>query len=206
MALLVAEQLTCVKSDRVLFSQLNLTVQPGQILHLQGPNGAGKTSLLRILIGLSQPQSGRVLLAQLPMDEHPAIESQTLYIGHKTGLNQNLSALENLQFWGKLQGINPVPDLYPILQTLGLVGLEDIPVAHLSAGQQRRVALAKLWLKKAPLWVLDEPFTALDVEAIELIEQKMQSHVSQDGAVILTSHQVLKHQQHVETHVMEYQW
>ncbi|WP_438864962.1 cytochrome c biogenesis heme-transporting ATPase CcmA [Neptunicella sp.] len=206
MALLVAEQLTCVKSDRVLFSQLNLTVQPGQILHLQGPNGAGKTSLLRILVGLSQAQNGQVLFEQMPLPAHPDIQSKILYIGHKTGLNQNLSALENLQFWTKLQGINPLPDLYSILQTLGLVGLEDIPVAHLSAGQQRRVALAKLWLKSALLWVLDEPFTALDIEAIELIEQKMQSHVSQNGAVILTSHQVLKQQQHVETQLMEYQW
>ncbi|WP_416305749.1 cytochrome c biogenesis heme-transporting ATPase CcmA [Neptunicella sp. SCSIO 80796] len=206
MALLVAEKITCVKSDRVLFSQLSLTLQAGQILHLQGPNGAGKTSLLRILVGLSQAQEGRILLNGEMIEDHPRFASQIIYIGHKTGLNPNLSAIENLQFWVTLQGIAEHINLFALLADLGLVGLEDIPVGHLSAGQQRRVALAKLWLKKAALWVLDEPFTALDAEAIALIEQRMQAYVRQGGAIILTSHQLLKHQQNLSSHMMEYQW
>lgn len=197
--LLEVSQLSCQKGERTLFEKLSFSVDAGQAVQVTGENGAGKTSLLRIVVGLSQAATGTVKITK----ENAAL----IFQGHKAGLNDNLSALENLRFWCQQRDIQV--DTSSIMQTLehlGLGLLEDLPVKSLSAGQQRRVGLARLWLhQQAKLWVLDEPFTALDVNLIAALEEKMQSFVAQGGAILFTSHQAP--QQLIPSHTvhLEYQ-
>ncbi|AFV84449.1 ATP binding protein of heme exporter A [Alteromonas mediterranea DE1] len=185
--------LTCSKRDRTLFEGLSLVVNTGELLYLRGPNGAGKTSLLRILTGLSAPESGAVSYNGMDIAEDKTDYYRDLfYLGHKSGTNGSLSALDNLSFWLAQHSTSVQENvLYDVLAKVGLVGLEDVPVRYLSAGQQRRVALSRLWLKPAKVWVLDEPFTALDVKGIHLLETSMKEHVSRGGLIITTSHQPL---------------
>lgn len=190
---LEACSLTCSKRDRTLFEGLSLNVSAGELLYLRGPNGAGKTSLLRILTGLSEPDAGEVKydgknIKMFASSFHKAL----FYLGHKTGNSNALSALDNLTFWLAQHNVSQSQDaIFDALGRVGLVGVEDVPVRYLSAGQQRRVALARLWLKPAKMWILDEPFTALDVKGIDLLEHTMRRHVEQGGVVITTSHQPL---------------
>lgn len=194
--MLEACSVTCSKRDRVLFENLSLGVKAGDLLYLRGPNGAGKTSLLRILTGLSVPDTGSVKFAGKDIKAYPSeYYQQLLYLGHKSGTNGSLSALDNLQFWLAQHGVqNNREMLYDVLTKVGLVGLEDVPVRFLSAGQQRRVALARLWLKRAQVWILDEPFTALDVKGVAMLENAMKAHVETGGVVITTSHQMLSNE------------
>jgi len=190
---LSASQLTCIKRDRVLFKALSLQVSKGDLLYLRGPNGAGKTSLLRILTGLSLPEEGDVVFDGVSIfSSHSNYTEKLVYLGHKSALNPALSAVENLHFWAAQHRVSiKTANLYEVLDTLGLVGLEEVPVKFLSAGQQRRVALSRLWLKTAELWVLDEPFTALDVEGVSLLEKLFANHCAAGGMIITTSHQAL---------------
>ncbi|WP_018983533.1 cytochrome c biogenesis heme-transporting ATPase CcmA [Salinimonas chungwhensis] len=190
MSALVATELSCTKRDRVLFESLSVTLKPGHWLHVRGPNGAGKTSLLRILAGLSQPDSGQVQWNNHSLDNRYA--AALVYHSHKPGLSSSINALDNLKFWCAQHNITVSDDtIFDILAHLALVGMEDVPVRLLSAGQQRRVALARLWLKPASVWILDEPFTALDTFGIKIIEARCQWFVKQGGAIIMTSHQPL---------------
>ncbi|GAA0855903.1 cytochrome c biogenesis heme-transporting ATPase CcmA [Aliiglaciecola litoralis] len=194
MALLSGHNLSCVKQDRLLFDNLDFSVAASELLYIRGQNGAGKTSLLRIIVGLTDATTGQVdYQGQNIRTVNDQFHQELVYIGHKPGLNHTLSAIENLSFWCQLHNLPHCEhELMDILALLGLVGLEDIPVRQLSAGQQRRAALARLWLKSdAKIWVLDEPFTALDVQGIELLRQRVIGHLGQGGAVIITSHQQL---------------
>ena len=189
---LSANGLTCIKRDRVLFENLSFSLHAGELVYLRGPNGAGKTSLLRILTGLSMPSSGCVQFRGETIASSEDFAASVIYIGHKSALNGAFTAIENLYFWSAQQGLAPTQgELFNCLDRLGLVGLEEIPVKFLSAGQQRRVALSRLWLKQAPLWVLDEPFTALDTQGVALLEAAFASHTNDGGAVLTTSHQAL---------------
>ncbi|GGW72931.1 cytochrome c biogenesis heme-transporting ATPase CcmA [Alteromonas halophila] len=190
---LVASELTCIKRDRVLFERLSMSLEPGQLVYLRGPNGAGKTSLLRILTGLAAPDAGTVYFQGAPVsNDIAAYHKALIYLGHKPALNSTLSAMENLRFWLAQQYLTFDPKAaYQALEKLGLVGLEDIPVRLLSAGQQRRAALARLWLKPASVWLLDEPFTALDTQGIALLETLFAHHVADGGMLLTTSHQPL---------------
>lgn len=185
--------LTCSKRDRTLFEGLSLVINAGELLYLRGPNGAGKTSLLRILTGLSEPELGTVLYNGIDISKDKSGYYQALfYLGHKSGTNGSLSALDNLSFWLAQHKVSvDVNALYDVLEKVGLVGLEDVPVRYLSAGQQRRVALSRLWLKPAKVWILDEPFTALDVKGIHMLESIMKDHVAKGGLIVTTSHQPL---------------
>lgn len=203
--MLTACNLCCVRQDRILFEAVNLHLTAGQLLQIGGKNGAGKSSLLRILAGLAQPDDGEVLWQNNPLDDSEF--SQNLcFIGHLSGIQPQLTALEHLEFWQAAFGLVPA-DGYQVLATLGLAGLEDIPCQLLSAGQQRRVSLARLWLTRRPLWILDEPFTALDQSAILLLQQKFTEHLAQGGAIILTTHQPLT-QHFPEAQLLElaYRW
>ncbi len=175
----------------MLFAQLALQLSAGEILQIQGKNGAGKSSLLRIIAGLAQPDDGQLCYQAKPLAQSlPAYCANLCYIGHQSGVHEQLTALENLSFWRAAANLNPGDD-WALLAQLGLAGLEDVPCRMLSAGQQRRVSLARLWLTPAQIWILDEPFTALDQGAISLLQQQMLSHLQQGGAIILTSHQQL---------------
>lgn len=190
---LLANELTCIKRDRVLFEQLSVSLSPGQLIYLRGPNGAGKTSLLRILTGLAAADEGTVSYqGKIITDDASHYYNDLIYLGHKPGLNATLSAIENLSFWlAQHQRPFDLQRAYSILEKLGLVGLEDVPVRLLSAGQQRRAALARLWLKPARIWILDEPFTALDTQGITLLESTFATHVADGGMILTTSHQAL---------------
>ncbi len=175
-------------------------------MQLAGPNGAGKTSLLRIIAGFSVPDEGAVLFQEQPISKYyEEYARELLFIGHKTGVNTQLSAVENVRHWLQINGYIYEPDLYPILAQLGLVGLEDVPVRMLSAGQQRRVALVRLWLSDAKLWVLDEPFTALDKSGVAFLQQRFTEHLQSGGAILLTTHQDLTtHFSNLQTVTLEY--
>ncbi|KAA1160135.1 cytochrome c biogenesis heme-transporting ATPase CcmA [Pseudoalteromonas fuliginea] len=199
------KSVTCIKQDRCLFADLNFSLNNGQIMQLAGPNGAGKTSLLRIIAGFSAPDEGAILYQELPISKYyEEYARELLFIGHKTGVNTQLSAVENVSHWLQINGYSE-PELYPILAKLGLVGLEDVPVRMLSAGQQRRVALVRLWLSDAKLWVLDEPFTALDKSGVAFLQQRFTEHLQSGGAILLTTHQDLTtHFSNLQTVTLEY--
>lgn len=188
--LLAGRALTCIRAGRQLFAGLDITLGSGQLLQIEGVNGAGKTSLLRILCGLSEPHAGSVCWHGTDIREcRPDYYRALLYLGHQPALKADLTALENLYFYQTLGGQTGDPEL--ALEAVGLAGFEEQPVRRLSAGQRRRVALARLWLSHAPLWILDEPFTAIDRQGVGRLEQHLRQHVSNDGTVILTSHQPL---------------
>ncbi len=204
--LLHIKSVTCIKQDRCLFADLNFSLNSGQIMQLAGPNGAGKTSLLRIIAGFSVPDEGAVLFQEQPISKYyEEYARELLFIGHKTGVNTQLSAVENVRHWLQINGYINQPDLYPILAQLGLVGLEDVPVRMLSAGQQRRVALVRLWLSDSKLWVLDEPFTALDKSGVAFLQHRFTEHLQSGGAILLTTHQDLTtHFSNLQTVTLEY--
>lgn len=207
--LLTAFALCCVRQDRVLFDAVDLELAAGELLHISGKNGAGKSSLLRILAGLATPDEGQVLWCGEPLSHREAqsdFARSLCYIGHLSGVQPQLTALENLEFWQATFALKKA-DYYAVLATLGLAGLEDIPCQMLSAGQQRRVSLARLWLTQAKLWILDEPFTALDQSAIKLLQQQFKQHLEQGGAIILTTHQAME-QQFPQSRTLElvYRW
>lgn len=210
MPIIDAQQLSCEKQDRILFQDIDLSIDSGDLVMLKGENGAGKTSLLRILIGLSMPSNGNVIINS--HNVHSDINSasaQLVYVGHKLGISGLLSASENLSFYLDTigQAKSDSPDIPQILSLLGLDGLEDLAIKNLSAGQQRRVSLAKLWLhQSANVWVLDEPFTALDTATVTLLETHIASFLKKGGAVIMTSHQETNIKHKAREFELEYAW
>lgn len=195
MAVLSVTNLSVIKRDRLLFENLNFAVEQGSLLYVKGQNGAGKTSMLRVLAGLVAADSGDVFFQQQNiLDCRENYHQNLVYFGHKLGINLTLSAVENLQYWCKQHQVAiSVETIFSTLVRLNLVGLEDIPVANLSAGQQRRVALARFWFKQdAKIWILDEPFTALDTQGIELLSKQITKFLSGGGSVVMTSHQALR--------------
>lgn len=189
--LLHAEQLSSIRGGRVLFENLDFSVSAGQLWQVSGPNGAGKSSLLRILTGLLEPSNGVVYFDGRPLNQNwSEYCQQLLFIGHKAAVKGELSALENFHWQQQLSSVQDV-DAWDLLEKLGLLGLEDELTTRLSAGQQRRVALTRLWATQASLWILDEPFTALDVQGIALLQQRFVEHLAAGGTIIFTSHQSL---------------
>ncbi len=183
--------LECMRGDRRLFTGLNFSLEGGELLHLHGHNGSGKTTLLRTLCGLIQPIEGDIRWDGEPihgLDEEYTAE--VVYIGHKNGIKGDLTSLENLRIASVLDGVSISDEqAWDALERMGLRGSEDLPTRVLSQGQQRRVALARLLVNRARLWLLDEPFTALDKTAVGMLQSVIRDHVEQGGMVILTTHQ-----------------
>lgn len=181
------------RGDRLLFNGLSFSVSSGQALFVSGHNGAGKTTLLRMISGLTLPAEGVVEWCGLPVRE--AIEERIgdlLYIGHRGGNKDELSCVENLAVNLALFGeYHDEASCLDGLRVAGLAGLADLPVRSLSQGQQRRIALARLVLSRARLWILDEPFTALDQQACAWVVKMIEQHLRSGGVVVLTSHQAL---------------
>ena len=190
--LLQAKEVSCERDHRLLFERVSFSLAAGQVLQIAGANGSGKTTLLRFIGGISKAYSGNILWQGRNISEVAAeYRSQFLYLGHAPGVSLNLSALENLRWYFSLnQHVDHKPLLYALHQ-VGLAGYEDVPAYRMSAGQQRRIALARLIVSQAPLWILDEPFTAIDRAGVAELEQLLARHAHGGGAVILTTHHEL---------------
>lgn len=189
---LEAVSLSCERDWRMLFEKLDLRLDAGQMVQVAGPNGSGKTSLLRLLAGLMAPTEGEVLLQGRPLREQRAeLARNLLWIGHAPGIKGLLTAEENLAWLCALHRSASREAIWQALAAVGLRGFEDVACHRLSAGQQRRVALARLYLDPAPLWVLDEPFTALDRDGVAQLESHLAAHCTRGGLVVLTTHHVL---------------
>ncbi|HSI24518.1 MAG TPA: cytochrome c biogenesis heme-transporting ATPase CcmA [Methylotenera sp.] len=188
---LIVTNLAVVRGERMLFKQLDFSLNNGTVLYLQGENGAGKTTLLRTLCGLTHPYAGDVRWCGEDIKGMAEEYSKNLlYIGHLPGIKEDLTAIENLQFSLALLGLEVgKPETVKVLTTLGLAKALHLPTRMLSQGQKRRVLLARLWLQDLPLWILDEPFTALDVAATDLLKQKIENFANAGGMVVMTSHQ-----------------
>lgn len=189
--MLAVENIQCIRGERTLFQNLSFNVKSGQLLYVQGDNGSGKTTLLRTLSGLSSPQYGKINWNN--EDIQSLAEDYTekvLYIGHLAGIKEDLTPIENLLFAATLSGKNVSrEDVITALTQLNIARCADLPTRVLSQGQKRRVALARLWLQDNPLWILDEPFTALDILAINTLTEHIETFVKASGIVIFTSHQ-----------------
>ena len=187
--------LQCERDGRPLFSNLSFNLAAGQLLHIEGANGCGKSTLLRALAGLLSPTAGTLLWRGQPLAAADSDYRAALcFIGHKAGLKSELSPLANLRHLQSLAATPATEErLLQVLAGVGLAGHEQLAVARLSAGQQRRVALARLWLSKAPLWLLDEPFTALDKKAVAGLCKHFATHLAAGGAIVMASHQEPPH-------------
>lgn len=183
--------LACIRGDRLLFRGLNLSMATGALVQVTGPNGCGKTSLLRIVCGLALPEDGAVLWHTEPTRGSEQFKRQCAYVGHRDGLKADLSARENLAFHARLTGGEPGA-VDTAIDRLGLAECRDLAAGHMSAGQRRRTALARLLLGRKRLWLLDEPFTALDERGRREAEGLLQEHQDAGGMTLFTSHQPLK--------------
>jgi heme exporter protein A len=184
---------SCERGGRQLFKPTSFYIEPGQVLHLQGDNGAGKTSLLRALCGLSPLSQGQLSWCGQPLPQARAMFlQQVFYLGHALGLKDELSALENLQAATAIAG-QPLdtPTAVNALKAQGLASRMHLPLRVLSQGQKRRVALARLQVSTARLWLLDEPMVALDSAAQLALTTLLQTHIQQGGMLLFTSHQPL---------------
>jgi len=189
--MLEVQGLAAERGDRRLFSGIDFTVNPGEMLYVSGANGSGKTTLLRLLCGLVLPEEGQVLWnGEEIRSQREAFHSQLCYFGHHHAIKDELSGLENLLLVAGLAGQSlSENEALTALEQIGLGGFEDLPTKVLSQGQKRRVALARLLLTPAQLWILDEPFTALDSAAIDSLRVTLSDHLARQGMIVLTTHQ-----------------
>jgi len=189
---LAVEQLACIRGERQLFSDLTFRLAPGEALLLHGPNGSGKSSLLRLLTGFLPPAAGRVLWSGVPaLEDAEAHRDRLQYLGHQDAVKSQLGTGDNLLFWARLYGLDPVAAVEAVKAALDAAGLQrqrDLPGRYLSAGQKRRLALARLLLKPAALWLLDEPTNALDTAAVAWLGELLAAHRAKGGMIILASH------------------
>lgn len=189
--MLSATQLACSRGERRLFSELSFGVEAGAWLHVTGANGSGKTTLLRTLVGLSAPDAGQIRWDGVPVrDCAEAFRRALVFLGHPVALKGELTPLENLRLAVAIDGL-AVGEAQALaaLERLGMRSRADLPARVLSAGQKRRVLLARLLLREAPLWVLDEPFTALDAGGVALVGALIDEHLAAGGMAVVTSHQ-----------------
>ena len=189
--MLRVSHLSCTRGNKPLFADVSFELQAGQALHLEGDNGVGKTSLLRIICGLSPADAGEVCWQDKTIQQNAtAFRSSLFYLGHGLSLKEELTALENLMSDAAVSGRTlSEPQAMVALARMGLRGREHLPLRVMSQGQKRRTALARLLASQAPLWVLDEPFVALDAKAVDGLRGLLAEHVAHGGMVLFTSHQ-----------------
>ncbi|MEQ1602272.1 MAG: cytochrome c biogenesis heme-transporting ATPase CcmA [Methylophilaceae bacterium] len=189
--MLAIQDLSCIRGDHLLFKNLSFDVKSGSLLYVLGENGSGKSSLLRLVCGLLSQEEGAVLWRGDDIRHvRESYQADLLYIGHLNGLKDDLTALENLHMNARLAGEDAsLPQALDALKAMGLGRIASLPARVLSQGQKRRVALARIWLTKAKLWVLDEPFAALDASTIDLLAAQLGQHLANHGMIILTTHQ-----------------
>ena len=189
--MLRVSHLSCSRGNKPLFADVSFALQAGQALHLEGDNGVGKTSLLRIICGLSSADAGEVCWHEQVIQKNAtAFRSSLFYLGHGLSLKEELTALENLMSDAAVSGrqLSEAQALVALAR-MGLRGREHLPLRVMSQGQKRRTALARLLASQAPLWVLDEPFVALDAQALDLLCGVLANHVAAGGLLLFTSHQ-----------------
>jgi heme exporter protein A len=188
--LLEARGLELWRGERRLFTRVSFALRAGELLHIVGPNGCGKTSLLRVLCGLTMPETGDVYWRSRKLHRNRAdFHASTCYLGHRESLKADLTAEENLVFQLGLRAWLSAADIEAALEKVGLTKQRAVPARSLSAGQKRRVALARALASGAKLWVLDEPYTNLDVAGRELVDRMMSEHLQREGLVLLVAHQ-----------------
>ena len=188
-AKLSATGLTLFRGERCLFKDLDFALNPGELLLLEGQNGSGKTSLMRAIAGLLEFETGDVSWNGLSIREHrQAFHGELVWMAHRTGLKADLTLVENLAFESRLR-LSSGADFDSVLERLGITRLQRLPVRSLSAGQQRRVALARMMLSRASLWLMDEPVTNLDRDGRKLVMNLVSEHLGDGGMCIMAAHQ-----------------
>lgn len=196
--LLAVTDLFCEREERILFDGLAFSLKQGEVMQIEGRNGSGKTTLLRILSGLSAQYEGSIEWRGESVDNvRDDFLADLLYFGHQPGVKGMLTPQENLRWYCALHPALQRSKIDEALGIVGLTGYEDVPCHSLSAGQNRRVSLARLYMNQAPLWILDEPFTAIDKKGVAAMEQLLLDHAQRGGSVILTTHHDLAAQQGV---------
>ena len=191
-SVLRALDLKCVKGSTELFSNIHFQIESGEALVVEGRNGSGKTSLLRILCGFNYPAEGEISWCGETIDGHENYQQQISYIGHASGVKLDLTVLENLMFAQRLVGSDrEESDVKDIIRSVGLFKQRNVLTRKLSAGQKRRVALARLQLEERKLWVLDEPLTALDKDFVTDFENVLKKHLEDNGMLVVTTHREL---------------
>ena len=189
--MLIAQGLACLRGDRLLFKNVGFELDAGGLMYVLGENGSGKSSLLRMLCGLLMPEDGTVFWDKKKIKENAeSYLSNLTYVGHLNGLKDDLTALENLCMSARSAG-NEVTDdkALAALRAIGIERCANLPARVLSQGQKRRVALARLWLAEGKLWILDEPFAALDIASVGVLATRLGEHLTNGGMAILTTHQ-----------------
>lgn len=181
-----AENIVCERGEKIIFAGLGFCLQPGSLLLLKGANGSGKTSLIKILTGLIAPRSGQVMWDGKPIAENFDFRRELMFIGHKGGVKLDYTVEENIRFWARLYGTEML--LGAAMDFYDLTPYKDVPAAQLSAGWQRRVALARLIVVPCKLWLLDEPTNFLDEDAVILTANLIETRVTQGGIVVAASH------------------
>ena len=186
--MLSVNKLSCQRGYNLLFENLSFELNSGEVLRISGQNGSGKTSLLKIIAGLNTPELGSIEFDQNQSNSE-TYQIETLYLGHYAALSSELSCIENLEYLTNLNTEILSPNFHIALKEVGLKNYEHEPAGNLSAGQKRRVALSLLFISQSKLWLLDEPFTALDSDGIKIIENQIEKHCANGGLCILTTHQ-----------------
>lgn len=185
--------LECSRRDNILFQELNFSLEDGGLLQINGVNGSGKSSLLQICVGLIQASEGEIIWnGEDIMESRYQFQAEMTYFGHTNGVKAGLTALENMKVMHALSGSKANIDYSLILEHIGLSGLEDVLLSRMSAGQKRRVGLSRIFMSSSKLWLLDEPFNALDKNGKKIIEQLIVKHCTDGGMVIFATHQTME--------------
>lgn len=190
--LLEIKDLSCLRGDNLLFENLHFQVTEKQLVRIAGANGSGKTSLLKIICGLNEAESGQVLWRDTHTQKSESYQHELGYIGHRDGLKNQLTAYENISFYQQLHSQKDESLLDEYLHKLDILHCADRAVYKLSFGQRRRLAVARLLASNKKLWILDEPFTGIDVTGRKLIESICAEHLDNNGLIVMTNHGSLK--------------